>query len=101
MASPARTVKERDAVLELTARGHDVEAASAALASMDWQIEEADALLVARERLRQAVAGTQTHGACNLRPRTGPQPRLGAATHDGPEQSSSSPLKQKPQDKSK
>jgi len=84
MASPppwARTTRELEAVQKLVARGHDMQAASAALSSMDWQVEEAGALLIARERLRQAVA--MNEAVCPLRPRLGPQPRLSPAELGG------------------
>lgn len=65
--------KENDAIQELVAKGYDVQAASAALASMDWQLNEASALLAGRERLRRAAAANQS--GCQLKLRIGPMPR--------------------------
>jgi len=73
MASPGKTQKELDAVTELTREGFSVEAASASLSSTDWQVSEARALLVSRERLR-AVASNRAQSPpgpsnCPLQPR--------------------------------
>jgi Ca2+-binding EF-hand superfamily protein len=71
MASPGKIQSEHRDIAALTSHGFSAQVAAAALSSTEWQVEEALALLLARERLRSIVSDSSM---CPLQVRLG-QPR--------------------------